>query len=136
VAALGEAAASDRDDDVRGTAAWAIGQIRPTQAPRGLIRAVSDAREHVRAKAAWAISEIGDTTAIAPLRQALRTEQNKTARRAQLRALIKSGERSEEFFRELLASEDAGVREAAVRGIAGRGMNPWPWPQPRPRPYP
>ena len=53
-----------------------------------------------------------------------------------VRALVKSGERSEEFFKELLESEDANVREAAVRGIAGRGMNPWPWPQPRPRPFP
>ena len=101
-----------------------------------LIRAVADAREQVRTKAAWALSEIGDTRAVSQLRDALRKEQNRTARRAQLRALLKSGERSEEFFKELLESEDASVREAAVRGIAGRGMNPWPWPQPRPRPFP
>jgi HEAT repeat protein len=136
VAALGEAAGGDSNDGVRGTAAWALGQIQPSEAPAGLIRAVADARDHVRTKAAWAISEIGDARAVTPLREALRKEENKSARRAQLRALLKSGERSEEFFKELLQSEDASVREAAVRGIAGRGMNPWPWPMPRPRPYP
>jgi HEAT repeat protein len=97
---------------------------------------VADARDNVRTAAAWAIAEIGDTRAVAPLREALRKEQHRTARRAQLRALLKSGERSEQFFKELLESEDASVREAAVRGISGRGMNPWPWPMPRPRPYP
>ena len=135
--ALGEAAGGDSDAEVRGTAAWALGQIGARGAPPGLIRAVNDADEDVRTRAAWALSEIGDTVAIPALRQALRTEKDGTARRAQLRALVRSGERSEEFFRDLLRSEDPDVRAEAVRGMAGRGhSNPWPWPMPRPRPFP
>jgi HEAT repeat protein len=58
-------------------------------------------------------------------------------RRALVRALIKSGGRSEETLTQLLESSDPNVREAAVRGLAGRSsMNPWPWPWPRPRPMP
>jgi HEAT repeat protein len=136
VAALGEAAGSDADAGVRGTAAWAIGQIEPSEAPRGLIRAVTDTDADVRTRAAWALSEMGDSSAIGALRQAMRAERSATARKAQLRALIRAGERSEEFFRELLRSDDAEVRAAAVRGMAGRHSNPWPWPQPRPRPFP
>jgi HEAT repeat protein len=135
--ALGEAAGGDSNAEVRGTAAWALGQIGARGAPAGLIRAVNDTDEDVRTRAAWALSEIGDTVAIPALRQALRTERDGTARRAQLRALVRSGERSEEFFRDLLRSEDPDVRAEAVRGMAGRGhSNPWPWPMPRPRPFP
>lgn len=134
--ALGESAGSDEDDDVRGTAAWAIGQIQPKSAPPGLIRAISDDRSEVRTRAAWALSEIGDSSAAGALRDAFRRERDGTAREAQLRALLRIGERSEDFFRELLRSEDAEIREAAVRGMAGRHSNPWPWPMPRPRPFP
>jgi hypothetical protein len=48
---------------------------------------------------------------------------------------VHSGERSERLT-ELLSSKDPKVREAAIRGIAGRGPDPWPWPMPRPRPFP
>jgi HEAT repeat protein len=136
VAALGEAAGGDADEEVRGTAAWAIGQIQPGEAPAGLIRAVRDADAEVRARAAWALSEMRDTRAISALREAYRTERDSKARRAQLRALVRGGGASEELFRELLRSDDAEVREQAVRGMAGRSMDPWPWPMPRPRPYP
>jgi len=58
-------------------------------------------------------------------------------RRALVRALTKSGGRSEAVFTELLSSSDPKVREAAVRGLAGQNaFNPWPWPWPRPRPFP
>ncbi len=58
-------------------------------------------------------------------------------RRALVRALIASGGRSEAALTELLQSSDPQVREAAVRGLAGRNsFNPWPWPWPRPRPMP
>jgi len=54
-----------------------------------------------------------------------------------VRALLKSGGRSEGALTELLQSPDPQVREAAVRGLAGRNAyNPWPWPWPRPRPMP
>jgi HEAT repeat protein len=135
--ALGSAVGSDEDADVRASAAWALGQLEVRPAPEGLIRAVSDKDVDVRTRAAWALSEIGEARAVAPLRAALRTETDRRARRAQIRALLHAGERSESFFKELLTSDDADVREAAVAGMAGRrGMDPWPWPQPRPRPFP
>lgn len=137
VAALGEAAGSDEDPDVRGTAAWALGQIEPSEAPAGLIRAITDTDEDVRTKAAWSLAEIGDAKAVNALREAFRNEKHARARRAQLRALVRVGEKSEAFFRELLQSEDADVRAEAVRGMAGSGHTaPWPWPMPRPRPVP
>ena len=70
------------------------------------------------------------------LRTALEKETDDGARRAMVRALITSGERSERLT-ELLQSKDPKVREAAIRGIAGKGgVDPWPWPEPRPRPFP
>jgi hypothetical protein len=54
-----------------------------------------------------------------------------------VRALAKSGARSEEAFNELLSSSDPKVREMAVRGLAGHNaFDPAPWPWPRPRPFP
>ena len=134
--ALGEAVAGDARSEVRAMAAWALGQLELREAPAGLIKGATDADPEVRTRAAWALSEIGDARALDALRGAMRRETHAKARRAQLRAILKGGERSEQFFKELLTSEDAEVREAAVRGMAGRGMNPWPWPMPRPRPFP
>jgi len=134
--ALGEAVAGDARAEVRATAAWALGQLELSAAPAGLIKGATDADPDVRTSAAWALSEIGDARALDALRTAMKRETHSKARRAQLRAILKGGERSEQFFKELLTSEDAEVREAAVRGMAGRGMNPWPWPMPRPRPFP
>lgn len=135
-AALGEAVGGDARAEVRGMAAWALGQMSLREAPAGLIRGVRDADAEVRTRAAWSISQIGDARALDALREAMRSETVPRARKAQLRAILKSGERSEQFFKELLTSDDEEVREAAVRGMAGRGMNPWPWPMPRPRPFP
>jgi HEAT repeat protein len=136
VDALGQACARDKSVAVRGTAAWALGQLDPKEAPRGLIDAVADDDEDVRTKAAWALSEIGDAAAVPVLRDALRREKNDRARRAMVRALTHSGDKSREVLVELLKSDDAQVRETAVRGLAGGNMNPWPWPWPRPRPFP
>jgi HEAT repeat protein len=139
VEALDAAAGSDRSARVRGTASWAIGQLRSEggRAPAGLLRALRDASDDVRLKAAWAAGQIGDAAAVAPVRAALEVEQSATVRRALVRALIKSGGRSEETLTELLRSGDAQTREAAVRGLAGNNaFNPWPWPWPRPRPFP
>jgi HEAT repeat protein len=105
-------------------------------APKGLIAAVSDGNVDVRTRAAWALSEIGDGAAIPALRAALEKETDGDARKAQVRALIHSGERSERLT-ELLESKDPEVRKAAIRGVAGHdGVDPWPWPEPRPRPFP
>jgi HEAT repeat protein len=127
---------TERNARVRGTAAWALGQLGARTAPKGLIDALADSEADLRLKAAWALSEIGDEAAIPALRTALSRERDERARKAEVRALIHSGERAERLT-ELLESKDPQVREAAIRGIAGRsGVDPWPWPQPRPRPFP
>jgi ABC-type phosphate/phosphonate transport system substrate-binding protein len=133
---LGDLLASEKNSEVRGTAAWALGQVDIETAPKGLIAAVADADTDVRTRAAWALSEIGDSAAIPALRAALAKEPDADARKAQVRALIHSGERSERLT-ELLESKDPEVRKAAIRGVAGNdGVDPWPWPEPRPRPFP
>src|SRR5687767_4267746 len=136
---LGQIVGSDRSSRVRGTAAWAIGQLdgRGMRAPAGLLRALKDDSEDTRVKAAWALGELGDVNALPAIREALRTEQTQQVQRALIRALMESGGRSEADLTALLNSSDPRVREAAVRGLAGKNsFNPWPWPQPRPRPFP
>jgi HEAT repeat protein len=134
------AALGDRSSRVRGTAAWAIGQLGDDsrgRAPAGLTRLLRDDSEDVRRKAAWALGNVGDATAVPAISAALKVEQSSEVRRALVRALTKSGGRSEAVFTELLSSSDPKVREAAVRGLAGHNaFNPWPWPWPRPRPFP
>lgn len=134
--ALGEAAGGDAEPSVRATAAWALGQFELRQAPPGLIKAVTDRDPDVRTRAAWALAEMHDPQAITALRAALKGESAPDARKAQVRALVLSGEKSEAFFKELLTSDDPEVRAAAVGGMAGQRMHPWPWPMPRPRPFP
>jgi HEAT repeat protein len=139
VDALGSAAESDRSSRVRGTAAWAIGQLHGngTKAPSGLLKVLKDESDDARLKAAWALGQVGDASALNDIRDALKVEKSSQVRRGLIRALIKSGGRSEETLTELLNSSDATVREAAVRGLAGNNsFNPWPWPWPRPRPFP
>ena len=137
--ALG-AALGDRSSRVRGTAAWAIGQLADDgrgRAPAGLARLLRDDSEDVRRKAAWALGNVADASALPAIRDAMKVEQSSDTRRALVRALTKSGGRSEAVFTELLSSSDPKVREAAVRGLAGHNaFNPWPWPWPRPRPFP
>jgi HEAT repeat protein len=136
---LGQIAGSDRSSRVRGTAAWAIGQLdgRGMRAPAGLLQALKDESEDTRVKAAWALGELGDPNALPAIREALRAEKGEQMQRALIRALMESGGRSETELTSLLNSSDPRVREAAVRGLAGkRSFNPWPWPWPRPRPFP
>jgi HEAT repeat protein len=126
---LGWAISNDKSARVRGTAAWAIGQFDDddgVKAPEGLIRLLKDESEDTRLKAAWAA-----------IRDALRIEKTNSVRRALIRAMVKSGESSRAALTELLTSTDPQVRDAAVRGLAGRdAFGPWPWPWPRPRPMP
>jgi HEAT repeat protein len=138
VDALGNIAATDKSSRVRGTAAWAIGQLRGGgKAPAGLLQVLKDESDDARLKAAWALGQIGDSTALSAIRDALRTETSNEVRRALIRALMRSGERSEAALTQLLESGDPQIREAAVRGLAGNNsFNPWPWPWPRPRPIP
>ena len=133
------AATSDRNPNVRGTAAWAIGNLdeEGTRAPAGLVRLLTDDVTDVRLKAAWALGQLEDSNALSAIRDALRVEKNDRVRKALIRALMKSGESSQETLTQLLSSSDPAIREAAVRGIAGaRSFDPWPWPWPRPRPFP
>jgi HEAT repeat protein len=135
-AGLGEVLESDRSADVRSTAAWALGQLGLGSAPRGLISALADHDRDLRLTAAWALGEIEDKSALPALRAALAKETDNEVRKAQLRALVHSGEPAEQLT-SLLESADPEVRKTAIRGIAGqRGLDPWPWPQPRPRPFP
>ena len=98
---------------------------------------LTDQDDDVRLKSAWALGQIGDSSAVNAIRGALRTEKSDRARKAQIRALLRSGGRSEAMLTDLLKSSDPEVREAAVRGLAGsNSFNPWPWPWPRPRPTP
>jgi HEAT repeat protein len=136
---LGQIAGSDRSSRVRGTAAWAIGQLdrRGARAPAGLLQALRDESEDTRLKAAWALGELEDINALPAIREALRVEKGDRVQRALIRALMESGGRNEAELTNLLNSTDPRVREAAVRGLAGKNsFNPWPWPQPRPRPFP
>jgi HEAT repeat protein len=135
--ALADAVANDKEADVRGTAAWAIGHMHPGKAPAALLKGIRDADAEVRLKAAWALSEIGDPDATNAVAEALKTEPKERVQQAMVRALLRTGEDSQDVFRKLLESKDAETREMAVRALAGRrNFNPWPWPQPRPRPYP
>jgi HEAT repeat protein len=133
---LGEVLESDRSGQVKSTAAWALGQIGVDSAPRGLITALGDRDADVRTAAAWALGEIQDKAALPALRTALERETDKEARKAELRALIHSGEPADGLS-DLLKSADPEIRKTAIRGMAGAsGLDPWPWPQPRPRPFP
>jgi len=139
VDALASIAAADKNPRVRGTAAWAIGQMADDggRAPAGLLQLLRDESGDTRLKAAWALGQIGDSSALPAIRSALKVETSEEINRALIRALLKSGERSEAALTELIDSKDPRVREAAVRGLAGRSsFNPWPWPWPRPRPFP
>ena len=91
----------------------------------------------MRLKAAWALSQISDADAVPAVTDALRVEKRDRIRQALVRALLESGERSSDVFKNLLESSDKETREMAVRALAGRrGPWPWPWPWPRPRPNP
>ncbi|HUQ99661.1 MAG TPA: HEAT repeat domain-containing protein [Gemmatimonadaceae bacterium] len=136
---LGDIVASDRSARVRGTAAWAIGQLddNGVRAPAGLLKALRDDDADTRLKAAWAIGQLEDQTALPAVKAALSSEQNARVKLALIRALMRSGEHSEAAMTELLKSSDPKLREAAIRGLAGRHEpDPWPWPWPRPRPFP
>ena len=105
-------------------------------APKGLLDALADSDAELRTRAAWALGEIGDEAALPAIRTALTREQDARARKAEIRALVHSGERPE-ALQAFLKSKDPRIRETAVRGMVGDArLDPWPWPMPRPRPFP
>ena len=132
---LGRILASDQSVRVKRSAAWALGQLDLKSAPSGLTAALKSDDADLRVRAAWALSQIEDGSTIPALEAALDHEQNADARKAEMRALIHSGANADQLS-ELLKSKDAGVREAAIRGLAHGNIDPWPWPEPRPRPFP
>jgi hypothetical protein len=88
-------------------------------------------------KAAWGLSQIGDPAAVPAVSDALKQDLPERVRQVLVRALLQSGEHSEEALTGLLQSKDEKTRELAVRALTGRkGPWPWPWPWPRPRPTP
>jgi len=134
---LADVLAHDRESEVRATAAWALGQVHSERAPASLVAALRDSDDDVRMKAAWALSQIGDPAAVPAVTAALKQDQPERVRQALVRALLESGEHSEEALEGLLQSKDDKTRELAVRALSGRkGPWPWPWPWPRPRPMP
>jgi HEAT repeat protein len=134
---LNAALSKETASTVRATIAWTLGHANLRTAPAALLHALNDSSDDVRLRSAWALSQIGDAAAVPALKDAFAKETNEQTRRAELRALIKAGAHSESVLTELLSSNDAQLREMAVRGLAGRGfVDPWPWPWPRPRPFP
>jgi HEAT repeat protein len=136
IEALSAAVQNDRSSDVKETAAWALGQIRPDHAPGGLVQALSSTDRDVRLSAAWALGQIRDSSAAPTLEKSLQSESDPSVRRAVFRALLMRGDRSESALTTALKSSDSEIREMATMALAGRGHRPWPWPWPRPRPFP
>ncbi|HEY4319911.1 MAG TPA: M56 family metallopeptidase [Gemmatimonadales bacterium] len=131
---ISRALEGDRNMQVRGTAAWALGQMGLSRAPTALLSALRDSARDVRYKAVWAVAEIGDSAALPSLRAMLRREADPDLQRMELRALIHCNEDPEQMV-EWLKSSDAGVRQMALKALAGgSASDPWPWPWPRPRP--
>ncbi|MFN3699646.1 MAG: HEAT repeat domain-containing protein, partial [Dictyoglomus sp.] len=60
------------DEDVRGAAAKALGEIKDKRAVEPLISALKDEDWYVREAAAYALGEIGDSRAVEPLISALK----------------------------------------------------------------
>jgi HEAT repeat protein len=104
-----------------------------------LIGMLSDKDAEIRKVAAWALYNIQDPDAVPALDAAMQKETDRDVQRALNRAMASTGERSVDAIKKLIDSKDAGVREAAIRALAGGGSGygpwPWPWPDPRPNAY-
>jgi beta-lactamase regulating signal transducer with metallopeptidase domain/HEAT repeat protein len=131
------AALSDTSRAVRYRAAWAIGSTEPKTAPKALVDMLSDKDADVRKVVAWALYNIQDPDAVPALDAAMQKETDRDVQRALIRAMASTGERSVDAIKKLIDSKDSGVREAAIRALAGggSGYGPWPWPWPDPRPH-
>jgi HEAT repeat protein len=130
-------ALSSRDTRLREVALWAIGNMEPSKAPREVIAALGDSSARVRKLAAWALFNIADPDAVSALEAGFDREKEPEVRRAFVRALAATGEKSADALSKLLGSNDPEVRALAVKALAGAGAaGPWPWPWPKPRPFP
>ncbi|MBR8838101.1 MAG: HEAT repeat domain-containing protein, partial [Stigonema ocellatum SAG 48.90 = DSM 106950] len=72
----------DEDSSVRTRAAYALREIKDTQAVAALIQALNHEDSHVRTRAAYALGEIKDIQAVAALIQALNDEDSHVRTRA------------------------------------------------------
>jgi HEAT repeat protein len=131
-----ETALADPESQVRRKALWALAAARLETAPTRAIDLLRDRASDVRAMAAWLLAEISDKASLPALRAAFDNERDSEAQKAEFLALVLLGDRSKGVVDQALASENANVREIAVRVMAGqRPINPArPWPDPRPSP--
>jgi HEAT repeat protein len=95
IEALALAVQNDRSSDVKATAAWALGQLRPDHAPSGLVQGLSSTDRDVRLSTAWALGQIRDSSTAPALEKGLQQESDSDVRRAEFRALLMMGGRSE-----------------------------------------
>lgn len=126
----------DSSEEIRSRAAWAIGSIEPEAAPAPLAAALRDPSAEVRHVAAWAIGQIADAAVLPALSAALEGERDDDVREAELRAMLRMGERDEAALARLLETGTPEIRSQAVAALAGRSLQPWPWPWPWPQPRP
>jgi beta-lactamase regulating signal transducer with metallopeptidase domain/HEAT repeat protein len=130
-------AAAVRDSArVKAIAIWALGNVSLGNAPPVLLEALRDKDKQVRELAAWALHNIQDPKANRALMAAYQTESDRAVKIAMVRALTPTGDEAAAMLADLLDSKDEGLRDLAVRSLAGEMGNPWPWPWPRPRPTP
>ncbi|MFN8571311.1 MAG: M56 family metallopeptidase [Gemmatimonadaceae bacterium] len=131
------AALNAKDVRVREMAMWAIGSIEPDKVPAGVVAGLNDDAPQVRRLTAWVLFQIGDPSTVPALETAIEREKDPEVRRAYVRALGATGEKSADVLSKLIGSSDPEIRNMAVRALAGGGATgPWPWPWPRPRPNP
>jgi beta-lactamase regulating signal transducer with metallopeptidase domain len=129
-------AVRDESARVRAAAAWALGNVNPKQAPAVLFTALSDSEPRVREMAAWALYEIQDPRGLRPLQAALAREQHSSLKRGIIYAIAVLGEQSTEAIEALLDAKEPGLRDVAIRALAGDAGIVWPMPWPDPRPNP
>ena len=132
---LEEALVSDESENVRETAAWALGNSPQRPSARALVTALGDRSANVRESAAWALAEIEDEDAGAAVQAAFKRETNAEVRMAELRALTFMHVDDRSILDAALESKDPELRARAVRMLAG-ASGAWPQPRPRPRPRP
>jgi HEAT repeat protein len=130
------AAVSDAAAEVREVAIWALGNQGMDKAPEALVAALGDPDGEVRVVAAWALAHIHDQASSSALQIAFKAEKDDEVRQALFHALFLIGERSPEVTEWAFGSKDPEIRRVAVKMLASRGFGPWPWPWPRPAPRP
>ena len=131
-----ERALDDPSPEIRSRSAWAIGTLSPAEAPAGLGEALADSDQRVRLTAAWAVGQIADAAVLPALAAALERESDNEVREAELRAMLRLGQRDEAALARLIDTGTPEIRSQAVAALAGRSLRPWPWPWPWPQPRP